>query len=356
MEYFYRNMRKRYQVLMNGDKPVLGQWNFDHENRKKLATGQVIPTPYLVEPDQITEAVIELVSQEFPEHFGDLLPFNLAVTRTQAQAVLHDFIEHRLSNFGAYQDAMLENEPWLFHSHISFYLNIGLLLPLECIQAAEKAYNQGKVAINSAEGFIRQILGWREYVRGIYWLKMPTYKQENFLNANQKLPEFYWTGNTNMNCLKQAILETKTNAYAHHIQRLMILGNFALIYGVKPSELNEWFWIVYADAFEWVELPNVSGMVLFADGGYLASKPYAAGGSYINKMSNYCQNCRFNVKEKVGPSACPFNYLYWDFLARNRALLGSNQRLRMIYSTYDRMTDVQKSAIKDSARKFYEKS
>jgi deoxyribodipyrimidine photolyase-related protein len=247
---------------------------------------------------------------------------------------------------------MLEGEPWMYHSHISFYLNCGLLLPLECIRLAEKAYRTGKAPLNAVEGFIRQILGWREYVRGIYWAEMPSYESRNFLNARRNLPDFYWTGNTELNCIAQCISETKKNAYAHHIQRLMILGNFALIAGLDPVQVNEWFLIVYADAYEWVELPNVSGMSLFADGGSLASKPYAAGGNYIKKMSNYCKNCSYSVAEKSGESACPFNYLYWDFLERNREKLKSNHRVSMMYKTYDRMPPQKKAAIADDSARF----
>ena len=225
----------------------------------------------------------------------------------------------------------------MYHAHIGFYLNCGLLLPLECVKAAEQAYYDGRAPLNAVEGFIRQIIGWREYIRGIYWLKMPDYAQQNFFEADRALPSFYWTGETKMNCLKHCVTETRQNAYAHHIQRLMVLGNFALIAGLSPKEVNEWFLIVYADAYEWVELPNVSGMVLFADGGYLASKPYAAGGGYVNKMSNYCKSCAYKVIQKNGPDACPFNYLYWDFLVRNREKLASNHRIGMMYRTYDRM-------------------
>ena len=219
------------------------------------------------------------------------------------------------------------------------------------MEAAEEAYHQGAAPLNAVEGFIRQIIGWREYVRGIYWLKMPGYEHENFFNADRPLPAFYWTGETEMNCLRQCIEETRENAYAHHIQRLMVLGNFALIAGLKPKEVNEWFLVVYADAYEWVELPNVSGMVLFADGGYLASKPYA-GGSYINKMSNYCKSCRYKVAQKNGPEACPFNYLYWDFLSRNREKLASNPRVGMMYRTYERMSEDKKQAIALDSQRF----
>ena len=352
LEIFYREMRKKYSILMNGNKPEGGKWNFDTENRKSPSKNTIIPKPYIAKIDDLTYEVIELVSKNFSEHFGDLYPFYFAVTRNEALKILDHFIEHRLIHFGDYQDAMLENEPWMFHSHISFYLNCGLLLPIECVRAAENAYYQGKVPLNAVEGFIRQIIGWREYVRGIYWLKMPEYAQENFFEANRNLPNFYWTGDTKMNCLHQCISETKQNAYAHHIQRLMILGNFALLTGINPKEVNEWFFIVYADAFEWVELPNVSGMILFADGGYLASKPYAAGGSYINKMSNYCKNCTYKITKKNGPDACPFNYLYWDFLVRNREKLESNPRINMMYKTYDRMEVEKKQQIIQDSKAF----
>lgn len=355
MEYFYREMRKKHNILMDKGKPEQGKWNFDSENRKFPKHKLEVPSTTSFVPDEITKAVIEMVQSEFDDNFGSLDNFTMAVKRSDALLVLSDFLEYRLAHFGDYQDAMIEGEPWMFHSHISFYLNIGLLSPLECIIAAEKKYQLGEVSINSVEGFIRQILGWREYIRGIYWLKMPKYKEENFLAASLSLPDFYWSGETDMNCLKQSISETKNNAYAHHIQRLMVLGNFALIYGVKPSDLNNWFLSVYADAFEWVELPNVSGMVLYADGGFLASKPYAAGGSYINKMSNYCKSCVFSVKEKTGDDACPFNYLYWDFLMNNKYKFGNNPRMAMIYRVLEKMQPEQKNAITSSSKKFREK-
>ena len=353
MEYFYREMRKQYAVLMDGDAPVGGQWNYDAQNRKPLKSGVGVPPPWQTQPDAITESVMAMVAERFPDHFGDIDPMYLAVTHDQAQAVLDDFIAHRLPHFGDYQDAMVQGEPWLYHSHISFYLNCGLLTPLPCIMAAVDAYHRGEAPLNAVEGFVRQIMGWREYVRGIYWRMMPDYAQCNALDAKRPLPDFYWTGKTGMNCLKQCIQETKRNAYAHHIQRLMVLGNFALLAGLDPKAVNEWFLIVYADAYEWVEMPNVTGMILFADGGLLASKPYAAGGSYIQKMSNYCQQCRYRVTEKTGPDACPFNYLYWDFLARNRDYLQGNPRVGMMYKTYDRMTDAKQAAIQSDATRFF---
>ena len=354
MEYFYRDMRQSYRILMNGDKPEGGKWNYDAENRKPPKKGLDIPQTYMAEPDDITREVMDLVAERFSDHFGDLEPFHFAVTRDQARTALRQFIDQRLCHFGDYQDAMIEGEAWMYHSHISFYLNCGLLTPLECVKAVEHAYHQGLAPLNAVEGFIRQIIGWREYVRGIYWLKMPDYASENFFEAKRALPEFYWTGETEMNCLRQCVTETKENAYAHHIQRLMVLGNFALLAGIDPKHVNEWFLIVYADAYEWVELPNVSGMILFADGGYLASKPYAAGGSYINKMSDYCKNCSYKVKDKNGADACPFNYLYWDFLARNRDKLSNNHRIGMMYKTYDRMGEDKKHGIAQDSKTLLE--
>lgn len=355
MEYFYHEVRKRYNIFMNGNEPEGGKWNYDIENRKTPSLDLSIPKTYQSQPDNITLEVIELVNKYFPNHFGDLYPFYFAVTKNNAKEVLDKFIKERLICFGDYQDAMIEGEPWMFHSHISFYLNCGLLTPLECVKAVENAYYQNQAPINAVEGFIRQIIGWREYIRGIYWLKMPEYKKENFFNATKNLPDFYWHGNSKMNCLNQCIKETKENAYAHHIQRLMVLGNFALIAGIDPAQVNEWFLIVYADAYEWVELPNVSGMILFADGGDLASKPYAASGNYINKMSNYCKNCYYNVSKKNGQDACPFNYLYWDFIARNRKKLESNHRMSMVYRTYDKMDVNKKDAISLDSRVFLDK-
>ena len=353
MEYFYREMRRKYSVLMQDGHPIGGQWNYDSENRKPPKDGLNIPQTYKSEPDQITQDVIDLVEQHFADHFGDLLPFHFAVTREQALAALDDFINRRLATFGDYQDAMIQGEPWMFHSHIGFYLNCGLLDPLECIQKAEQAYHNGTVPLNATEGFIRQILGWREYVRGIYWLKMPAYKSTNFLKANRQLPDLYWTAETQMNCLRQCVTETKQNAYAHHIQRLMVLGNFALLTGLNPDEVNEWYLLVYADAYEWVELPNVTGMVLFADGGVVASKPYASSGAYINRMSNYCKSCRYKVTKKNGPDACPFNYLYWDFLKRNEDKFRGNPRMGLIYKNLDRM-DVEKTdAIASDSQQFF---
>ena len=352
MENFYREQRKKNSILMCGTNPVGGQWNFDSDNRKPFNSDLKIPAPFINSPDEITKEVMEMVSNFFPKHFGDIEPFNFAVNRHQALNALKLFLEDRLLYFGDFQDAMLQEEPWMFHSHISFYLNCGLLLPKECVHEAQKLFYEGKAPLNSVEGFIRQILGWREFLRGIYWLKMPEYLENNFFEASRNLPQMYWTGETKMNCLSQCVNETKKNAYAHHIQRLMVLGNFALISGIDPKQVNHWFYVVYADAYEWVELPNVSGMILFADGGLVATKPYASTGSYINKMSNYCENCEYKVSIKNGPEACPFNYLYWDFLDRNREKLSSNFRMTMMYKTYDRMDESKKTKIREDTEIF----
>lgn len=353
MEYFYREMRKKYEILMDENgKPEGGKWNFDSENRESLPDDINVPDLPCFEVDDITGEVLELVESRFSDHFGDLYPFNMAVTRSQALKALDHFLKYKFKNFGDYQDAMKEGEPDLFHSHISYLLNSGLLLPLEVVEKAEKEYRSGKAPLNAVEGFIRQIIGWREFIRGVYWHFMPEYEEHNYLNATRPLPDFYWTAQTNMNCMKQCITETKKNAYAHHIQRLMVLGNFSLIAGIDPKAVNEWYLIVYSDAYQWVEMPNVSGMILYADGGIVASKPYAAGGAYINRMSDYCKNCKYNVTDKTGGNACPFNYLYWDFLARNREKLANNQRLALVYKSYDKMTDDKKQAIKESAERF----
>lgn len=352
MEYFYREVRKTYSILMDGDLPIGGDWNYDADNRKPPPANINIPPPYQQEPDAITQTVIAMVHARFSHHFGVIDGFHYAINRTQALLALKQFIETRLPLFGDYQDVMIQHEPWLFHSHISLYLNCGLLLPMECVQLAERAYHDKQAPLNAVEGFIRQIVGWREYVRGVYWQRMPDYAKANALNAQRQLPYFYWTAETNMNCIKQCVQETQQHAYAHHIQRLMVLGNFALLAGIHPDDVNNWYLLVYADAYEWVELPNVSGMVLFADGGQLGSKPYAASGAYINKMSNYCKNCHYNVNAKSGESACPFNYLYWDFLMRNQDQLAVNPRMAMIYSTLKNMDEDKKALILEDSKHY----
>lgn len=339
MEYFYREMRRKTGLLMDGDKPEGGLWNFDKENRKPARPDLFIPRPFSRKPDKITRGVLALVAKRFPDNFGDLEPFWFAVTRRDAEAALAHFLEVALPYFGDFQDAMLADERFLYHGVVSLYLNAGLLDPLHVCRKVEDAYRQGDAPINAAEGFIRQILGWREYVHGIYWLKMPGYLSENFFGHNRPVPEFYWTGETDLFCLGAAIDQTKAEAYAHHIQRLMITGNFALLSGVSPQALHEWYLAAYADAYEWVELPNTLGMSQFGDGGLLASKPYVASGAYINRMSDYCKNCRYDVKQRSSPDACPFNSLYWQFLSRHRDKLSANPRMAQMYRTWDRMNE-----------------
>ncbi|MEP3231682.1 MAG: cryptochrome/photolyase family protein [Hyphomicrobiales bacterium] len=354
MEYFYRDMRRKTGLLMEGDQPEGGKWNFDSENRKPAKADLFMPRPKRVEPDDITREVLALVENQFPHHFGDLEPFWFAVTSSQAEEALDYFIVECLPSFGDYQDAMLTGEPFLYHSLLSFYINAGLLDPLQVCKRVEIAYYAGDAPLNAVEGFIRQIIGWREYVRGIYWLKMPDYVALNFFDNKRSLPDFYWTGKTDMACMAAAIAQTKEEAYAHHIQRLMITGNFALMAGIDPHEVHEWYLAVYADAYEWVELPNTLGMSQFADGGLLGSKPYAASGNYINKMSDYCKSCRYDVKQKVGEGACPFNALYWDFLVRNEEKLKGNHRLGQIYRTWYKMDEEKRNAYRSSAAKFLE--
>lgn len=355
MEYFYREMRRKTGLLMDGDQPAGGKWNFDSENRKPASGSLLVPQPLKARPDNMTEAVLKLVAERFDDHFGDLEPFWFAVTHEGAQAALDHFIETALPEFGDYQDAMLVGEKFLYHSLISFYINAGLLDPLEVCRQVEAEYRAGRAPINAAEGYIRQIIGWREYVRGIYWLKMPDYVDMNALEATRDLPEFYWTGETDMACMAAAIGQTKEEAYAHHIQRLMVTGNFALMIGANPKQVHEWYLAVYADAYEWVELPNTLGMSQFGDGGLLGSKPYAASGNYINKMSNYCGSCRYKVKQKTGEGACPFNPLYWDFVHRNRERLASNPRMGQIYRTWGKMSAEKQDDYLDSAARVLDK-
>lgn len=352
MEFFYREMRRKTGLLMNGGEPEGGRWNFDTENRKPAEAGLSMPDIPRFPQDAITVDVLDLVRRRFGNHFGDLEPFWFGVTKAEAEHAFAFFLEHALPRFGDFQDAMLSKEKFLYHSVTSLYLNIGFLDPLEMCRRAEAEYRAGRAPLNAVEGFIRQIIGWREYVRGIYWLKMPGYDRLNFFGNRRRLPEFYWTAETDMACVRACVAQTREEAYAHHIQRLMITGNFALLAGIDPYEVHEWYLAVYADAYEWVELPNTLGMSLFGDGGLLASKPYAASGNYINKMSDYCKGCAYDVKQRVGPNACPFNYLYWDFLIRNRTKLERNQRLVPIFRTVDKMDEGKKADIKASAAHF----
>jgi deoxyribodipyrimidine photolyase-related protein len=354
MEFFYREMRKRLGVLMQasatgGLEPAGGQWNFDADNRDSF--GKSGPPfhapPQRFEPDAITQEVLALVQRELASHPGRVASFGWPVTREQALAALHDFIEHRLPDFGRWQDALWPDEPWLWHAQISAAMNVKLLHPRECIEAAEQAWRSGHAELASVEGFIRQILGWREYVRGIYWMHMPAYAERNALGAQEALPAFYWTGHTPMACLADAIGQTLEHGYAHHIQRLMVTGLYALLLGVRPQAVHEWYLAVYVDAVEWVELPNTLGMSQAGDGGLMASKPYIASGKYIERMSSgsLCARCRFKPAERTGARACPFTTLYWDFLLRHEELLARNPRTVMQVKNLARVSAEDKQAI-----------
>ncbi len=347
LEHFYRWMRRRTGILMDGDEPAGGRWNFDAENRKAFGAGGPgwLPSPAAFPPDAITRDVMDAVERELPGNPGSLDAFDWPVTRTQALAALDDFVTNRLPLFGHWQDAMWRGEPWLYHSRIAAALNLKLLNPREACGAAEQAWRDGRAPLEAVEGFIRQILGWREYVRGIYWREMPSYGDRNALHAAHGLPAFFWTGETDLACLREAIGQTLALGYAHHIQRLMVTGLFALLWGVRPQEVHEWYLSMYVDAVEWVELPNTLGMSQYADGGLLASKPYAATGKYIARMSNYCSGCRYRPDRAHGDDACPYTTLYWDFLARHRERFARHPRLALQVRNLDRLPDRERAAI-----------
>lgn len=353
LEFFYREMRKRHAVLMDGGAPAGGEWNLDSENRKSFGKHgpPVHRAPRTFPPDDITRGVIAVVQARFAGHPGDLEAFDWPVTAADASLALKDFIAHRLAAFGDWQDAMWAAEPWLFHSRLSAAMNLKLLHPRTVIAAAERAYREGRAPLASVEGFIRQVLGWREYVRGVYWHLMPGYAAMNALDADQPLPTCFWTGDTDMACLRDALAQTLRLGYAHHIQRLMVIGLYALMLGVRPREVHEWYLAVYVDAVEWVELPNTLGMSQHGDGGLLASKPYIATGKYIQRMSNYCTGCRFDPAEATGPKACPFTTLYWDFLRRHEPLLRRNQRMAMQVRNLARLGEARRDAIRTQAAK-----
>ncbi|WP_420860483.1 cryptochrome/photolyase family protein [Algirhabdus cladophorae] len=354
MEYFYREMRRETGLLMDGKDPAGGKWNFDHDNRKPAPDAITFDGPIRFEPDGTVQQVLDLVAQQFPDNFGDLDDFWFATDATQAQQQLDHFIKDGLAQFGDFQDAMLLEHRFLYHGLISFYMNIGLLDPLQVCKAAEAAYRAGSAPINAVEGFIRQILGWREYIRGIYFLQGPEYTNSNGLEHHRDLPALYWGGETKMQCLSKAVEQTRAEAYAHHIQRLMVTGNFALLAGIDPAQVHEWYLAVYADAFEWVEAPNTIGMSQFADGGIVASKPYVSSGSYINKMSNYCKTCHYSVSQKTGEGACPFNLLYWDFLMRHKERFEGNPRMGQMYRVWDKMEAGRKETVLAEAAMFLE--
>jgi deoxyribodipyrimidine photolyase-related protein len=355
MENFYRIMRKRFSILMNGDKPEGDAWNFDANNRKSFKKNdlKLIPKPLIF--DNPANDFVQRIKNHNIKTIGDESNnISYPINRQQSLLLLDFFCEYQLPNFGNFQDAMTIASPYawsLYHSRLSFSINCKMLAPMEVIKTAISFYenSDGKITLSQIEGFVRQILGWREYVRGMYWVNMPNYSKQNFLAAHRDLPSFFWNGETKMQCLKSAISQSLEHAYAHHIQRLMITGNFALLAGISPEQVDQWYLGIYIDAIEWVELPNTRGMALFADGGWIATKPYAASGNYVNKMSDYCKGCRYNVKEKIGDSACPLNSLYWNFIDTNYDNLSSNHRMSFPVRNWDKMEDSKKVEIRERA-------
>jgi deoxyribodipyrimidine photolyase-related protein len=348
MENFYRGMRRRHAVLLDSKGgPEGGRWNYDTENREIFGKGgrPKIKAPRSFRCDDTTAGVLKLVDRKFPESPGRTQDFDKPVTTKQARAALRDFVEHRLASFGRYQDAMVTGHPYLYHSRLSSSLNLHLLDPREAIKKAVEAYERKKAPLNSVEGFVRQVLGWREYVRGIYWREMPKYQKNNGLEAKLPMPAFMWTAETEMNCVHQCVDQLIEHAYAHHIQRLMVLGLFCLLLGVRPQCVNRWHLSMYIDAIDWVSLPNVLGMSQYADGGLLATKPYCASGAYIERMSDYCRSCRFEPKQATGEDACPFTTLYWDFLARNRSRLRGNRRMGLQLANLDKKSRAERRKV-----------
>lgn len=355
LENFYRQARRQHHVLMTADhKPVGGQWNFDRDNRRSFGNkgpGPVPETPSFA-PDAITSTVIHLVESRFGKHPGELRHFDLPVTASDAEAFLAQFIDRKLSRFGEFQDAMWTGEPFLFHSRISAAMNIKLLDPRTAVANAVEAVNAPGAPLNSVEGFVRQILGWREYIRGIYWLHMPGYLDLNHFGAGLPVPRFFWDGKTDMACVRDAMSSVIRFAYSHHIQRLMVFGLFCLLGGVDPRAFHQWHMAMYADAVDWVSLPNTLGMSQYADGGIVGSKPYCASGAYINRMSNYCAGCRFEPSKSLGETACPFTTLYWDFLSRNLELLKSNPRMRIQLKNLDQKSPGELNSIRRKSDEF----
>ncbi len=356
MEFFYRKLRKQTGILMSGGEPVGGQWNFDAENRKRFGRHGPDPRtpPLRFEPDAITQSVMEVVNTQLADHPGELATMGWPVTREQALQALAVFVQARLPHFGQYQDALWEGDVWLYHSHLSCALNLKLLHPREVIDAAVAAWESGHAPLPAVEGFVRQILGWREYVRGIYWTQMPHYLERNALNAQADLPECFWTGQTDMACVRDALHQTLTHGYAHHIQRLMVTGLYAQLLGVSPQQVHAWYLGVYVDAVEWVELPNTLGMSQYADGGFMSSKPYVASGQYMARMSNHCKGCRYDPAQSTGDRACPLTTLYWDFLSRHEAALSANPRMALSLRNLQRLSPEQRAAIAEQAQQHRE--
>ena len=355
MEFFYRTMRKRYRLLLDeDDKPCGGKWNYDTENRKGWRNQKDIPSRPQVKNDALTREVLSEVEAAFPDNPGDLSTFSYAVTSGQAQTQFDWFCENGLPDFGTYQDALAEESPWLFHSLVSMYINIGLLDPLKVCRQVEAAWRDGHCSLAAAEGFIRQVLGWREYIRGVYWRWMPDYKHHNHFDAQRPLPEWFWTGETELRCLSRALKQSLDLGYGHHIQRLMVIGNFALLAGLDVEAVCDWYLAVYVDAFEWVELPNTLGMALHADGGMMASKPYAASGKYIQRQGNHCGECRYDPGKTTGEGACPYNALYWRFIHRHREALEGNGRMGLVLNNWSKRDAGERGAIVKWAEKVIE--
>ncbi len=352
MEFFYREMRRKHCVLMTGSEPEGGQWNFDADNRSpypKRGGPGAIPAPTRFEPDQLTRQVCELVGRHFADHPGSLAQFYWPVTREQALQALQDFIDIRLVQFGKYQDAMWTDTPTGWHSLLSAALNLHLLDPREVIAAAEAAYRSGRVPLADAEGFIRQVLGWREFIRGVYWLDMPAMREANHYAHSRDLPAWFWTGNTQMACLRDCLKQTLAQGYAHHIQRLMVTGNFALLAQLSPQQVEDWYLAIYVDAIEWVELPNTAGMALHACGPRFTSKPYIASGAYIQRQSNYCSGCRYDPSRRTGDAACPLTTLYWYFIDRHQRSLAASPRTALMAKNLEKLGDDERTAIRRRA-------
>lgn len=350
MESFYRAMRRHFNLLIEPDgSPVGGQWNYDSLNRRPLPKGLQPPERLRFEPDEITRQVMDEVAA-FDVGIGSVEGFDLAVTHQQAWQALADFLDNRLSNFGPYEDAMSSRSDVLFHSMLSPYLNLGLLEPMAICRQAEARYRQGLAALPSVEGFIRQVIGWREFIYWQYWRQMPEMKESNFWNAQRPLPDFFWSGDTEMNCLRQAIGRALSSGYIHHIERLMLLSNYCLLAGISPQQVNDWFTACFVDAYEWVMIPNVLGMGLYADGGLTATKPYIASAHYINKMSDYCGACRYDARKRLGEGACPFNVLYWNFLIQHESVLKRNPRMGASVLGLQRIRIDERRRIQQEAR------
>lgn len=347
MESFYRDMRKKYDVLMDGDNPANGKWNFDKQNRKSLPKNHEVTDPKTYSKE--VSEIVEMLEKEGVKTFGRIDPDNFIwpVTRREGLSMLRFFIDECLVDFGDYQDAMRENEWSVYHSRLSFLMNSKILSPKEVIDRVEEGWrkNKKKYPISAVEGFIRQILGWREFMRGVYWAKMPGYARSNFFRHQRKLPKWYWTGETKMNCLSQAINQSLDYAYAHHIQRLMITGNFALLAGIHPDEVDAWYLGIYIDAIEWVEITNTRGMSQFADGGIVGTKPYVSSANYVDKMSDYCKNCHYSKSKKTGEKACPFNSFFWNFYEEHRDKLENNPRIGFVYQTLSKMKPEKKEEL-----------